>query len=127
MSNSLYYGLNWECWNFRWSNLIFTKLIGWNHEQNWKKIKVYGQLRVKLKKFKPKIFLQKTCKFRDSIWLKTRVKLKKFEVWRSIRDKIENIQDQRPSWKTRWNHEMFLKHDRGKIEVTLTIKIQLRN
>jgi hypothetical protein len=22
--------LNWKDWNFRWSNLIFTKLIGWN-------------------------------------------------------------------------------------------------
>jgi hypothetical protein len=24
------FGFNWEYWNFRGSNLIFTKSIGWN-------------------------------------------------------------------------------------------------
>jgi hypothetical protein len=43
--------LNWEDWNFRRPNLIFVKSIEWNQEQNSKKIKVLGQIRVKLKKF----------------------------------------------------------------------------
>jgi hypothetical protein len=32
--------LNWEDWNFRRPNLIFTKSIDWNQGLNCKKIKV---------------------------------------------------------------------------------------
>jgi uncharacterized NAD(P)/FAD-binding protein YdhS len=31
--------------------------------------------------------------------MKSGMKLKKLEVWRSIRDEIKNIQNQRPNWK----------------------------
>jgi hypothetical protein len=48
------FGLNWEYWNFKTPNLIFTKLIDWNQGQNHKKIKVLGQLVVKLKKIATK-------------------------------------------------------------------------
>jgi hypothetical protein len=38
------FGLNWEDWNFKTPNLIFTKLIDWNQGQNHKKIKVFGSI-----------------------------------------------------------------------------------
>jgi len=37
--------LNWEDWNFKRPNLIFTKLIDWNQGWNHKKIKVLGSIR----------------------------------------------------------------------------------
>jgi hypothetical protein len=37
--------LNWEDLNFKRPNLIFTKLIDWNHGQNHKKIEVFGLIR----------------------------------------------------------------------------------
>jgi hypothetical protein len=44
-------------------------------------------------------FLQKAREFRDLIWLKIEVKLKKLKVWKSIENEIKNIQDQGSSWK----------------------------
>jgi len=41
------------------------------------------------------IFLQKTREFRDQIRLKTKVKLKKLKVQRSINNQIKEIQNQR--------------------------------
>jgi hypothetical protein len=38
------FGLNWEYWNFKRSNLIFTKLIDWNQELNHKKIKTFRSI-----------------------------------------------------------------------------------
>jgi len=34
--------LNWEDWNFKRLNIVFTKLINWNEGQNRKKIEVLG-------------------------------------------------------------------------------------
>ena len=36
---------NWEGWNFRRPNLIFTKSIDWNQGQKRKIIKVLGSIR----------------------------------------------------------------------------------
>jgi hypothetical protein len=36
------FGLNWEDWNFKRLNIVFTKLINWNEGQNRKKIEVLG-------------------------------------------------------------------------------------
>jgi hypothetical protein len=47
------------------------------------------------------IFLWKVCEFDKPIQLKTRVKLKKLEVQKLIRDEIKNTQDRRPRWKRR--------------------------
>jgi hypothetical protein len=44
------FGLNWEDWNFKRPNLIFTKLINWNQGQKCKKIKVLGSIRGELDK-----------------------------------------------------------------------------
>jgi hypothetical protein len=44
------FGLNWEDWNFKRSNLIFTKLIDWNQGQIARKLKFWGQLGVKFTK-----------------------------------------------------------------------------
>jgi len=41
------FGLNWEYWNFKRINLIFTKSIDWNRgaKLNRKKIKILGSIR----------------------------------------------------------------------------------
>lgn len=44
-------------------------------------------------------FLQKVCEFDEPIQLKTKIKLKKLEVWKSIRYEIKNIQDRGSRWK----------------------------
>ena len=59
-------------------------------------------------------------------FVENRGKIKKIKSWRSIRVKIENIQDQRPRWKTYWNQRVILKLGKGEIELILKIKIQLR-
>jgi len=61
------------------------------------KSKFKGQLKVKFKKFTS---LQKTCICEDQIRLKIGIKLMKIDFSRSIEDKIKNIWDERPSWKT---------------------------
>jgi hypothetical protein len=72
--------LNWEHWNFRVPNSIFMKSIDWNQRQKCKtKFKVYCQLKVKLKKFKPRTFLKKALNFEESIWFKTGMKLKQIK------------------------------------------------
>jgi hypothetical protein len=45
------FGLNWEDWNFKRPNLIFTKLIDSNQGQNRKKIKVLGSIRGQIEEF----------------------------------------------------------------------------
>jgi len=45
LSLGSYFGLNWEDWNFKRPNLIFTKLIDWNQWQNRKNIEVLGLIR----------------------------------------------------------------------------------
>jgi len=39
------FGLNWEDWNFKRPNFIFTNLIDWNQGQNRKKIEVFGLIK----------------------------------------------------------------------------------
>ena len=56
------FGLNREDQNLRGPNSNFTKSKEWNHKQNCKKIKVQGQLRVKLKKFTNKDLFEKDAK-----------------------------------------------------------------
>ena len=54
--------LNQEDSNFRGPNSNFTKSKEWNYKQNCKKIKVQGQLGVKLKKFTNKDLFEKDAK-----------------------------------------------------------------
>jgi hypothetical protein len=49
------------------------------------------------------IFLWKVCEFDKPIQLKTRVKLKKLEVQKLIRDEIKNTQDFRTKMKKTLN------------------------
>jgi len=44
LSLRVQFGLNWEDWNFKRPNLIFTKLIDWNQELNHKKIKIFRSI-----------------------------------------------------------------------------------
>jgi hypothetical protein len=69
-----------------------------------------------LKKFKTKDFIVKACEFGDQTQLKIGVKLKKLEVWRLIKDEIENIQDR--GLYCKWNLKLKVKIDmiRGVIE-----------
>ena len=59
--------------------------------------KFRGQLRVKLKKFKLIDLFAKCMRIQGPNLAKIGLKLKKLEVWMSIEDGIENIQDQGPS------------------------------
>jgi hypothetical protein len=62
------FGLNWEDWNFKIPNLIFTKLIDWNQMQNYKKIKVLGSIRgFNWRNSQPKINLQNEPNYKDLI------------------------------------------------------------
>jgi hypothetical protein len=51
--------------------------------------KFRGQLRIKLKKFGTKDLFAKSMWIQDPNQLKIGVKLKKLEVWKSIKDEIE--------------------------------------
>ena len=57
------FGLNREDQNFRGPNSNFTKSKEWNHKQNCKKIKFWGQLKVKLEKFTNNDLFEKDVKF----------------------------------------------------------------
>jgi hypothetical protein len=48
------------------------------------------------------------------------------EIWRSIKDEIENIQDRGPRWKRCSTQWIILKLGKGEVELILIIKIQLR-
>jgi hypothetical protein len=79
-----------------------------------------------LKKFKTKNLFVKGVWIQGPNSVETRVKLKKLKDWKSIKDKIENIQDQDSRWKMCLNQEVLLKLDRGEIELILRIKIKLK-
>jgi murein L,D-transpeptidase YafK len=118
---------NWADLNFKGSNLIFPNPIKWNQGWNCNKIKVWGvNYGSDWWNSRLRIVLQRAREFRDSIRLKTRVKLKRLKVWRSIKNEIENIQDQRPNWKRCKTQRVTLKLGRGEIELILGIKTQLR-
>ena len=50
LSLGAYVGLNWEDWNLKRPDLIFTKLIDWNQRPNCKKIKVLGSIKGQIDK-----------------------------------------------------------------------------